>query len=340
MKRMACILLLMLNLGIQNSGLAEVTVGKYAGDFMAIGVGARPLAMGGAFTAMVSDITGIYWNPAGLARMKHGQAHVMHSERFAGIVNWDFLGAGIRLDNTATIGFAVFRLGVDGVPLTRLKDPDRDIGEFYFDESGRRLQNTPYAYKYVNPNDLAFVGSYGRDLGDRLSVGINTKLMRRSAASNQAWGVGFDVGALYRITPGIRAGAIIRDVTTTVLAWNGGRKELIVPHFQAGVAYEKHVRSFAFRPVCDLIVSFDDPAEAHAKIGSLGVDVVGGIETSYMNRVAIRAGSSRGTLTAGAGFQIFFLQIDYGFQTHSELGATHRVSLTLTDIHDKFNQNQ
>ena len=32
-----------------------------------IGYGARSLAMGGAYTAMGSDPSGMYWNPAGLA---------------------------------------------------------------------------------------------------------------------------------------------------------------------------------------------------------------------------------------------------------------------------------
>ena len=37
-----------------------------------MGYGARSLAMGGAYTAMGSDPSGMYWNPAGLANIKNG----------------------------------------------------------------------------------------------------------------------------------------------------------------------------------------------------------------------------------------------------------------------------
>ena len=37
--------------------------GKYAGEFMSLGVGARPLSMGGAYVALANDVTSGYWNP-------------------------------------------------------------------------------------------------------------------------------------------------------------------------------------------------------------------------------------------------------------------------------------
>ena len=43
---------------------------KYSNEFLAVGVGARALAMGGAQVATVSDATATFWNPAGLAYIK------------------------------------------------------------------------------------------------------------------------------------------------------------------------------------------------------------------------------------------------------------------------------
>lgn len=317
---------------------ADLTVGKYAGDFLAIGVGARPLALGGAFTAAVNDISAIYWNPAGLAGLSHAQMQVMHSERFAGIVNWDYIGAGIPLDGKSTVALGIFRLGVDGIPLTRLKDPDRDIGEIYFDESGRRLQNVPFAYKYVNPSDLAIFGSYGMRWRDRLWIGANAKLIRRAADVSEAWGIGFDAGFLAQFENNLRVGAMLRDATTTLLAWSGGHQELIAPRLQTGVSYHFAFHAFSFLPVLDLITYFDNTVETTVSMGRMGMDVLGGLEVGYQNRLALRVGTNAGTLTAGAGFRISFFSIDYGFQTHSELGMSHRISLTLTDIRDKFSQ--
>ena len=41
-----------------------------------VGYGARSLAMGGAYTAMGSDPSGMYWNPAGLADIKNGAFYI------------------------------------------------------------------------------------------------------------------------------------------------------------------------------------------------------------------------------------------------------------------------
>ena len=46
---------------------------KYAGDFLTLGVGARPLGMGGSFAAIADDSTAAYWNPAGLGRLRHSE---------------------------------------------------------------------------------------------------------------------------------------------------------------------------------------------------------------------------------------------------------------------------
>jgi len=57
-------------------GLVVLTAGSALGlfgpsptgfTFMKIGVGARPVAMGGAYTAVADDANALFWNPAGLA---------------------------------------------------------------------------------------------------------------------------------------------------------------------------------------------------------------------------------------------------------------------------------
>ena len=59
---------------------------KYSNEFLAIGVGARSLAMSGSVIASTNDVTAGYWNPAGLAHIdKKFDLGLMHSEYFAGI---------------------------------------------------------------------------------------------------------------------------------------------------------------------------------------------------------------------------------------------------------------
>ena len=49
-------------------------VGSSAVPFLTIGIGARATAMGGAFTSVASDVTALYWNPAGIASFDQNRA--------------------------------------------------------------------------------------------------------------------------------------------------------------------------------------------------------------------------------------------------------------------------
>ena len=52
------------------------------GSYLHMGVGARAMGMGKAYTALASDPTAVYWNPAGLATQDPYQIYVMHSTLF------------------------------------------------------------------------------------------------------------------------------------------------------------------------------------------------------------------------------------------------------------------
>ena len=50
-----------------------------------MGFGARSLSLGGAYTALGNDPSGMYWNPAALAGMKHGSFYVEGNNLFYGM---------------------------------------------------------------------------------------------------------------------------------------------------------------------------------------------------------------------------------------------------------------
>lgn len=52
-----------------NSAFAEVDFDYLHGSDLGMGVGARAMGMGGAFTAVADDASAVFWNPAGLAQL-------------------------------------------------------------------------------------------------------------------------------------------------------------------------------------------------------------------------------------------------------------------------------
>lgn len=53
--------------------MADVDFDKLSGSDLGLGVGARAIGLGGAFSAVADDGSALFWNPAGMARMKTSQ---------------------------------------------------------------------------------------------------------------------------------------------------------------------------------------------------------------------------------------------------------------------------
>lgn len=181
---------------------------KYSNEFLAIGVGARALGMGYAFTAPVKDITAGYWNPAGLIGIRSDlQVAAMHSEYFAGIAKYDYVGLGKAIDSSSAISFSVIRFGVDNIPnTTELIDNNGNVD---YD----RITTFTAA-------DHAFLISYARKLKiPGLRLGASAKVIYRKVGPfARAWGFGLDAGAQY-LRGKWRLSAMARDVTSTFNAW-------------------------------------------------------------------------------------------------------------------------
>ena len=70
--------------------------GTTAAQFLKIGIGARALGMGGAYSAVSNDVTALYWNPAGLSSSKKNGIILDHQDWIMD-VDLDFIGGPIKL---------------------------------------------------------------------------------------------------------------------------------------------------------------------------------------------------------------------------------------------------
>ena len=80
-------------------------VGTSAAQFLKIGVGARAVALAGAFGAIASDASTIYWNPAGMATLDNISWTGSHTNWFADISH-QYTGLVVPTGNNASIGFS------------------------------------------------------------------------------------------------------------------------------------------------------------------------------------------------------------------------------------------
>ncbi len=173
------LLAFLLNLGLCALASSQSTtkVGTTAAGFLNIDVGAKAVGMGGAFVSIADDITALYWNPAGLARLSQAQA----------MFNYSTWIADLSFNNTA-IAFPLGNWGVLGVQATFLSVPDMERTTILEpDGTGETFSAGSYAFGLC----------YARNLTDRFSIGANIKYVAEQIYHSRAHGLALDIGTLF-----------------------------------------------------------------------------------------------------------------------------------------------
>jgi len=320
---------------------------KYAGAFMENGGGARALGMGGAFTAVADDPSATFWNPAGLASMDQNELLLMHSERFGDLIDRDFasytqpVGWSIFGKGQAGIGISIIRLGVDDIPFTEhLQDQlDTDNDGEVSDTEALGLLDLQDEIRYKSDQEFALMFSYAEQLGS-WHLGTSLKVVRQSIGQYSSLGIGADIGLLRpQLWKNLDFGLKLQDITTTYLSWSTGHTEVITPAVVPGLAWRQPLQSWNM----DLLLAgsletrFDNRRTADQyHSGSISYNSHVGMELAFARKVFLRLGFDSGwaseNLTAGAGFRVAPLTIDYAYAGDSlDIDeVTHRISVSVT----------
>jgi hypothetical protein len=317
---------------------------KYSNEFLNIGAGARGLAMGSAQVASVKDGTSGYWNPAGLVNVKnHPQVNLMHAEYFAGIGKYDYASLALPLkDNKRTLGLSLLRFAVDDIPNTIfLVEPD---GTINFDNI-TSFSSADYAFL------VSLAQQVNLKHNKTLNAGLNAKIIHRKAGDfATAWGFGFDA-AIQLQANRWKFGLVARDVTTTFNAWSFSLNEkvrevfymteneipvksteLTAPRLIVGGAYDwKMNKSLNLLIEANMDLTFDGRRNTVLGSNIVSLDPKLGLELSVKDAFFVRAGINNFQKayddndttntkkvwiyqpSAGAGFRLSNVQIDYAF---------------------------
>lgn len=279
-------------LGSINTSMGQDGRAGMPGAYLHMGVGARALGMGRAYTAVANDVTAIYWNPAGLAGQDPYQLYFMHSILYLD-TSMDFLAASAPTKSFGSFGLALLALS---------------SGEF---EQRTALNEVVGNF---STRDLAFLLSWSKQISGNFSVGLNYKLVNQKILDFSGSGHGFDLGVKYRFFERLDAGVTIANLLKPKVQI-AERSDSYPTQFRAGLA-----TTFLEDK---LIVSVE-----MSKISGWGkTEMHFGGEYTLMNNVALRLGVDDESLTFGAGFSFDRFDVGYSNASKSDLGTSHRFAL-------------
>ena len=149
--------------------------GTTVAQFLKIGVGARAMGQAGSFVAHSDDVYSLYWNPAGITKVKNVAFAVVHTEWFADITH-QFLGLVLPVNANSAVGFQATILNMDQIEITTIDEP-HGTGEFY------------------DAGDLAIGVSYAIKLTNFFAVGITGKYIQQKIYNESASTYAFDISS-------------------------------------------------------------------------------------------------------------------------------------------------
>ncbi len=291
--------------------------------FNNIGVGARPLGLGGAFVALADDSNAADYNAAGLGYIDKIQLGATHAQRFSGLITYNSVSGIIPFGRAGSIGASLGMLSEDS--------------EIYREQIVRI--------------------SYGNALFRQLAIGANLKLFRTSFDETNEFvtenpyfvqtsssAVSFDLGMIARPVQSLSLGASVENLLPADTSISDTQTDSVPLNIRAGLAYR--LASIAEMSAQGATVS-------NLLRGSLGTFEVAsrnseiyirtGVEVWLNKSIAVRGGygvksggSSATTLSLGGSAKLPIsgtaLQLDYGFQLLSgdfQNNTTQRFSVNL-----------
>jgi len=173
---------------------AKAAAGTEAAAFLNIPVGAGPAAMGGAYTALASDAYAPTWNPAGLGQVHNTQISGQHLSYLESI-HYEYLSLAHPLGQKGAFGASIQYLGTGDIAGTdRFGDPNGDFSAMY----------------------AAYSLAYGHRFGERLSLGLTTKMIHAKLSDVTATAWAGDLGLHYKANDRLNLAAVAANMGTTL----------------------------------------------------------------------------------------------------------------------------
>jgi hypothetical protein len=106
----------------------RAAVGTSGSQFLLEDIGARGIAMGGAYSAITNDAYSMYWNPAGLSHIPRFSAGVMYN-RYVADISYQTIQAAGRINDVGVLAGGVRYQDIGSIAQTDLSG--NQVGNFH-----------------------------------------------------------------------------------------------------------------------------------------------------------------------------------------------------------------
>jgi hypothetical protein len=186
--------------------------GTTSAEFLLLGAGARGAALGGAYAALSTDISALYYNPAGIAQLDHSGVMV---STYSYVDNTRYTWAGLAVPvsgGTRSFGFQIGSFGFSDQPVYTVAQPDGTGGTYGVAQT--------------------FAGaSYAQNFSDRFSAGVTAKVVSDKLGDVKGTAFAFDFGTNFHASTGgrpVRVSFVIQNLGTT-MTYRGAPLDVGVP---------------------------------------------------------------------------------------------------------------
>ncbi len=266
--------------------------GGAPGEWLARYSNARSLGFGSANVAVADDPLGILWNPAGLSSMNQNELRFENARLF-GESSLNSVGFAVPGSRWPSLGVAMVSLSSGD--FQRTNDMNDPLGTF-------------------NEGETAWLLTASKAFTPRLAVGANVKLVQQTVEAFNAGGTGFDLGAIYQVTPGLKLGMSMMNLGGPSLKLR-----------DVAESYPSQIRGGAALGLLQgrgLVALEMDHADG------LGTQFHAGAEYWILSAMALRMGWSPDGGSGGFSYRFApRYALDYAAADHA-LGLQHRIGIS------------